>query len=126
MLNMPDNTCWAKYKKQTKQDKILSELMNRLGMSDKDYLLVCSRITPDLLKTYLDYAYAVGYEDGSKVNVLHGMKPIRGYKDSEEIQFKSIREAARRLHITHSNIVRAIKSGKRCGGYRWYYMNKED
>lgn len=122
---MPDNTYWEKCKKQTKQDKILSELMNRLGMSDKDYLLVCSRITPDLLKTYLDYAYAVGYEDGSKLNVLHGMKPIRGYNGSDQIQFESIREAARKLHMAHSSIVRAIKTGKKCHGYRWYYINKE-
>lgn len=49
------------------------------------------------------------------------MKSVIAYNDEEQIEFVSVRGAARELNLHQSNIQHAVKYGKRCGKYYWKF-----
>lgn len=49
------------------------------------------------------------------------MKSVIAYDDENQIEFISIRGAARELKLNQANIQRAIKTNTRCGKYYWKF-----
>ena len=49
------------------------------------------------------------------------MKPVIAYNDKEQLEFISVRGAARNLNLHSSNIQQAIKNNTRCGKYYWKF-----
>lgn len=49
------------------------------------------------------------------------MKPVIAYNETEQLEFISIRGAARKLNLNQANIQHAIKKNQRCGKYYWKF-----
>lgn len=47
------------------------------------------------------------------------MKPVIAMHNCTQIEFDSIRSAARFLNLKQSNIQKALKTGNKCGKYNW-------
>ena len=111
-----------KYQKTDEySDRLTLELLDRIGYDPDDYFAVAAKITPDILKWYIDLAITVGIEHGIKQNVRHGMKKVVAFNGVSELPFDSIRDGARFFHTNHANIVRSINQEQRCKKYYWRY-----
>jgi len=104
--------------------KIVAELWT-LGLADeKDH---------ELLHTYIMWAYAVGYDAGSKSR--SNKKPVSQYDlDGHLIEiYESAAAASRATKIAHSDIAKCASGYKHpnytvhtAGGFRWIYVDLTD
>ena len=71
--------------------------------------------------------YNVNYGTGlirrqvSQQTTNKNMKAVIAYNDNEQLEFVSIRGAARNLELYQANIQHAIRRNTKCGNYYWKY-----
>jgi hypothetical protein len=116
--------------KQDNLQKIHTELMNVLGMSDNDYFLVASKITPEILLRYLNYTAAVYYELGYYEQIKkfpRGIeRPINVYDKNGNLvnNYDSRGQASRLTGYPGTSIFKAIKFGIIYKDFFWKYAEK--
>jgi len=104
------------------QEQVASKLL--LQLIDEG---IISGEAQEIIWTYLTYAYAAGYNEGS-MSRSHKKPIIQLLKDGTPIKiFNSAAEAARKTKIQHSDISKAA-TGKAhtAGGYKWKYAKNTD
>lgn len=92
----------------TNYNKLLREFKNRFPQMDY--------FTMDEILKLMDMAFTLGFDEGKKDNVRHGMKKV---VRSDGKEYESIRFAAKMNKVSHSNISRAIENKYKCAGYFW-------
>lgn len=71
--------------------------------------------------------YNINYGTGlirrqvSQQTTNKNMKAVIAYNDNEQLEFVSIRGAARNLELYQANIQHAIRRNTKCGNYYWKY-----
>lgn len=94
--------------------KSISNAIHQLSLCIDCYFLYSEDSIEDLLYN-------------KKTKLCLNKRPIYQYSlDGEYIRsFSSLAEAAKEVKVNHSNIIRAAKNNRTCGGYKWSYHKSE-